>query len=95
MPGVIRLGLVYSRTENKRDRDQEFIKWVLFANLVAWPLAYFAAHNWLQNFAFRTTIGWKIFLISGSLALVISILTVCYQSIKPSLANPMDSLRYE
>jgi putative ABC transport system permease protein len=75
--------------------SKEFIKWVLLANLIAWPVAYFAVKNWLQNFASRTDIQWEIFLISGSLALVISMFTVCYQSIKSALANPMDSLRYE
>jgi len=75
--------------------SKEFIKWVLLANLIAWPVAYFVVHNWLQNFAFRTNIGWEIFLLSGSMALVISLLTVCYQSIKAALANPVDSLRYE
>jgi putative ABC transport system permease protein len=75
--------------------SREFIKWVLVANLIAWPVAYFAVHNWLQNFAIRTRIGWEIFLLSGCLALAISLLTVCYQSIKAAGANPVDSLRYE
>ena len=75
--------------------SKEFIKWVFLANLIAWPVAYFAVHSWLENFAFRTRIGWEIFLLSGCLALVISLLTVCYQSVKAALANPVDSLRYE
>lgn len=75
--------------------SKEFIKWVLLANLIAWPVAYLAVHNWLENFALRTRIGWEIFLLSGSLALAISLLTVCYQSVKAALANPVDSLRYE
>ena len=75
--------------------SKEFLKWVLLANLIAWPLAYLAVNNWLQNFASRTDINWEIFLISGGLALVISLLTVCYQSVKAALANPVDSLRYE
>ncbi len=75
--------------------SKEFIKWVLLANLIAWPVAYLAVHNWLENFAFRTRIGWEIFILSGSLALAISLLTVFYQSIKAALANPVDSLRYE
>jgi putative ABC transport system permease protein len=75
--------------------SKEFIKWVLLANLIAWPLAYLAVHSWLENFAIRTRIEWEIFLLAGILALVISLLTVCYQSIKAALANPIDSLRYE
>jgi putative ABC transport system permease protein len=75
--------------------SKEFIKWVLLANLIAWPVAYLAVHRWLENFAIRTRIGWEIFLLSGCMALVISLVTVCYQSIKAAVANPVDSLRYE
>ena len=75
--------------------SQEFLKWVALANIIAWPVAYYAMHKWLQNFAFRITIGWEIFLISGGVALVISVMTVSFQSIKATTANPVDSLRYE
>lgn len=75
--------------------SKEFIRWILLGNLIAWPLAYFAVKNWLQNFAARTDIQWEIFLVSGGLALIISLFTVCYQSVKAALANPVDSLRYE
>jgi putative ABC transport system permease protein len=51
--------------------------------------------KWLKNFAYRTGIGFTTFLFSGLLALIIAILTVCFQSIKAALANPVDSLRYE
>ena len=70
-------------------------KWVAVANILAWPVAYYAMHRWLQSFAFRASIGWEIFLLSASLALVISLLAVSYQSIRAALANPVDSLRYE
>jgi len=75
--------------------SREFLKWVALANLIAWPVAYFAMHKWLQNFAFRVMIGWELFLISGSVALAISLITVSFQSIKATTANPVDSLRYE
>ena len=75
--------------------SREFLKWVVLANLIAWPVAYFAMHKWLQNFAFRVMIGWELFLISGSVALAISLITVSFQSIKATTANPVDSLRYE
>ena len=75
--------------------SQEFLKWVALANIIAWPVAYYAMHRWLQNFAFRITIGWEIFLISGGVALAISVMTVSFQSIKATTANPVDSLRYE
>jgi putative ABC transport system permease protein len=75
--------------------SKEFLKWVALANIIAWPVAYYAMHKWLQNFAFRAVIGWEIFLVSAGAALVISVITVSYQSIKAAVANPVDSLRYE
>jgi putative ABC transport system permease protein len=75
--------------------SRDFLKWVAVANILAWPIAYYAMHRWLQSFAFRASIGWEIFLLSASMALVISLLTVSYQSIRAALANPVDSLRYE
>jgi putative ABC transport system permease protein len=75
--------------------SKEFIRWVLAANLIAWPIAYYFMSRWLQNFAYRTSIGIGIFIISGLLALAIALLTVSYQSIKAAIANPVESLRYE
>lgn len=75
--------------------SMEFTKWVLIANVIAWPVAYLAMHRWLQNFAFRTAIGAGVFVLSAFLALVIALLTVSYQSIKAAVANPVDALRYE
>ena len=75
--------------------SKEFIKWIIIANIIAWPLAYFIGNKWLQNFAYRTGIGWEIFLFSTGLALVIAIETVSYQSVKAASNNPVESLRYE
>jgi len=75
--------------------SKEFLIRVALANVFAWPVAYFAMHRWLQNFVFRITIGWDIFLISGGVALIISVLTISFQSLKATMANPVDSLRYE
>jgi len=74
---------------------REFTKWVLLANIIAWPVAYYFMNKWLQSFAFRINIGLGIFLTSGMIALAIALLTVSYQSIKAATANPVDSLRYE
>jgi len=73
----------------------DFTKWVLAANLIAWPIAYFAMHRWLQNFAFKTDMGLWVFVLSAALSLAIALITVGYQSVKAALANPADSLRYE
>jgi putative ABC transport system permease protein len=74
---------------------QEFIKWVLIANIIAWPIAYYLMNRWLQNFAYRTNIGLSTFIFSAALALFIALVTVSYQSIKAALANPIEALRYE
>jgi putative ABC transport system permease protein len=73
----------------------DFSKGVLIANTIAWPVAYFTMHRWLQNFAYRMNIGLWIFALSAALSLIIALLTVGYQSVKAALTNPADSLRYE
>jgi putative ABC transport system permease protein len=72
-----------------------YAKWIIFANLISWPIAYYAMSRWLQNFAYRTDINIWIFILSGAIALLIALLSVSYQSIKAATANPVDSLRYE
>jgi len=74
---------------------KEFVKWVLLASAISWPLAYFVMDRWLKNFAYRTDIALWIFLVSGILGLAVAAATVTYQSLKASVANPADSLRYE
>ena len=73
----------------------DFLRWVILANIFAWPCAYLILNRWLQNYAYRTDISIGIFLFSGFLTLLIAFLTVSYQSIRASVANPVDSLRYE
>lgn len=75
--------------------SKEFTKWVLLANLVAWPIAWFIMNNWLQRFAYKTEIGWPVYILSGFLVLGIALITVSYQSVKAAVANPVDSLKYE
>jgi putative ABC transport system permease protein len=68
---------------------------VFLANIIGWPIAYYAVRKWLQNFAYRTNIGLEIFLLSTILILFVALGTVSYQAIRAALANPVDSLRYE
>lgn len=75
--------------------SKEFAKWVLLANFIAWPLAYFAMNKWLQNFAYKTDIGLWVFILSGSLALFIALITVSSQAIRAAKANPIEALKYE
>ena len=74
---------------------KDFTKWILIANIVAWPIAYYAMNKWLQNFAYRIDITIWPFLFAGLLALSIALLTVSWQTIRAAIANPVESLRYE
>lgn len=73
----------------------EFLKWIVLATFIAWPIAWFAMNSWLQNFAYKVELNWWVFVLAGCLALFIAILTVSLQAIKAAVANPIESLRYE
>ena len=75
--------------------SKEFSRWVLLANIVAWPVAYYVMHKWLENFAYRTGISIMLFLLAGGLSLVIAALPIGYQALKAATSNPVDALRYE
>ena len=75
--------------------SKDFTKWVVVANIIAWPAAYFAISKWLGDFAYKTEIGIWIYLIAAVVALIISVLTISFQSIKAANANPVKTLRYE
>ncbi|MFC2161533.1 ABC transporter permease [Acidobacteriota bacterium] len=75
--------------------SMEFTKWVLAANLIAWPIAFFILNSWLGHFAYRVKISWIVFLLTAVLTFLIALFTVSFQSIKTSLSNPIKSLRYE
>jgi putative ABC transport system permease protein len=70
-------------------------KWVLAANVIAWPIAYFAMERWLQNFAYRVDLGWWTFFLAGGLTFCVALLTVSAQAMRAARANPVESLRYE
>ncbi|MCP5102087.1 MAG: ABC transporter permease [bacterium] len=73
--------------------SKEFGKWVLLANIAAWPLAYYFTGVWLRNFAYRVDVGLVPFIISGVIGLVIALITVSMQTIRAASANPVKSLR--
>jgi len=75
--------------------NRDFVKWVLIGFVVATPLAYYAMNKWLENFAYKTTLSWWIFALSGLLALMIAMLTVSWKSWKAATKNPVEALRYE
>ena len=75
--------------------SKEYVKWVVLANVFAWPLAYYFMRRWLEGFAYHTSLNILAFFVSGMLALIIALLTVSVQTFKAATANPVDSLRYE
>jgi putative ABC transport system permease protein len=75
--------------------SKEFLMLVAIANLIAWPIAYYAMDKWLQDFAYRIDIGLGIFIPAGIAALLIALVTISFQATKAALNNPIDSLRYE
>jgi putative ABC transport system permease protein len=74
---------------------KQFQKWVIIANLIAWPVAWFAMSKWLQGFAYQTGMSIWIFILATVLALSITLFTISYQVSKAARANPVDALRYE
>ena len=75
----------------------DLTKWILLANIIAWPVSYYFLNEWLQNFAFRINMLnylW-LFVFASVIAFAIAILTVVYQAIRVSTDNPVNSLKYE
>jgi len=75
--------------------SQDFSKWVLLANLAAWPVAWYFMRRWLEDFAYRVDLGYASFLYAGLAALLIALGTVGYHSWRAAVANPIEALRYE
>jgi len=75
--------------------SKEFTKWVIVANLIAWPIAYYAMAKWLENFAYRIEMTWLPFVGAASIAMLIAFATVSYHAIKAALTDPVKALRYE
>ena len=75
--------------------SREFVKLVLVANVIAWPVAYWAMTRWLANFAYRIDLGAGVFVFSGMITLIVALLTVGLQTFKAARRNPVDALRYE
>jgi putative ABC transport system permease protein len=73
----------------------DFTKWVLLANIIAWPLTWWAMKKWLESFAYRIDIPYWVFLVAGTLAFMIALATVSFHAIRASRQNPGMSLRYE
>jgi len=75
--------------------SRNFLKLVLLANIIAWPIAWWGVNYWLKDFAYRINIQWWIFVVAGVTSILIAFFTVSFQSIKAAVANPVNSLRSE
>lgn len=72
-----------------------FVKLVLFANLIAWPLAWYSMHKWVEDYAYRIDINIGVFVLIATLSILIAMFTISFQAVKAALANPVKSLRSE
>ncbi|HYE55425.1 MAG TPA: FtsX-like permease family protein, partial [Chitinophagaceae bacterium] len=75
--------------------SKDFVRLVLIAAVIAFPLAWWAMNNWLSDFAYKTNIGWWVYAIAAVVALLIALATVSFQAIRAALSNPVKSLRTE
>jgi predicted permease len=75
--------------------SKDFLRLVFISAIIAFPLSWWFMHKWLQNYAYRVTIGWWVFVLAGLLALIIALVTISFQSIRAAFANPVKSLRTE
>jgi putative ABC transport system permease protein len=73
----------------------EFLRLIVIAILISFPITWFAMYKWLQDFAYRIDIQWWVFVLAGGIALSIAFITISFQSVKAALANPVKSLRSE
>lgn len=75
--------------------SKEYVKWILVANVLAWPIAYFAMQRWLHDFAYRMNMTPWLFIEAAAVELVVAVLAMSFQAMKAATANPVESLRYE
>lgn len=74
---------------------REYAKWVLLANIIAWPISYYFMSGWLENFAYRIAVPLMVFPLAGIAALLVAVISVGYQSITAAITNPINSIKYE
>ena len=75
--------------------NKDYIKWIIIAFVIGCPVAWYAAHKWLESFAYKTSLSWWIFALAGLITLAIVLLTVSWQSWRAATRNPVEALRYE
>ena len=75
--------------------SREFVKWVIIANVIAAPIAWYAMKNWLDSYVYHTKISGDIFAITLLISLGIALVTVTWQSVSTALKRPVDAIKYE
>lgn len=75
--------------------NKDFTRWIVFAFILASPIAWYCMHKWLEEYAYKTILSWWIFIVAGFLAITVSIFTVSWQSWKAATSNPIEALRFE
>jgi putative ABC transport system permease protein len=75
--------------------SQDFLRLILIAAVITFPITWWAVHKWLMDFAYRVNIGWWVFVIAAMAAMLIALVAISFHSIKAAIANPVKSLRAE
>lgn len=75
--------------------NREFLRWIVVANLFAWPVAYYVLQRWIQKFPYRATITIEVFILAAAIGLAVALITVSMQTLKAARANPAESLKHE
>lgn len=75
--------------------NRDIVRWVLFTNLIAWPVAFFVMRNWLQNYPYKINLNIGYFIIASIISLLIALVTISFQAYKAARMNPVDAIRYE
>ncbi len=73
----------------------EFLKLIAVSSLLAFPVAWYTMHSWLQNYAYHITISWWVFVLAGAASILIALITISFQTIRAAIVNPIRSLRSE
>jgi putative ABC transport system permease protein len=75
--------------------SKEFMVLVLIGNIIAWPLAWWAMHTWLENFTYHISVHWVVFVVASIISILVAVATVSYHAIKTAMTNPVNALRSE
>jgi ABC-type antimicrobial peptide transport system permease subunit len=75
--------------------SKDFLRLVVLSCLIAFPVAWWAMHDWLQNYEYRVHIQWWVFAVAGILSVLIALFTISFQAIKAAMSNPIKNLRTE